>query len=215
MTTQIPVRTRKVVSRTRAALAREGGARQRYSRKRLRIGIERRMRDGWIPVAPATGARFEQVTLLRPTHPLAAVARAYLRGQRCFERARIEAALGRPLDSQAGAAALAAAGFGLLRQDGASIELRAADPRAARLVNRARLGRQGRGYRVERVLEAFLCLPPAATRRHAVTDERRLEVARLVRDEWQLDGDDLLNCRPVARLASAWTFAGTGPAVPA
>jgi hypothetical protein len=159
-----------------------------------------------VPVIPAGQSRHERVTVLRCNHRLAHVARAYLAGRPWFDRAMLEAALGRPLDSRAGAFALAAAGFALLRAEGDSIEVRAADPRVARLVNRARLGPQRRGYRVHRVLEAFLALPPRSQRRRPATDDRRLEVARRLQDDWLLDGDDLLNCRPFARLQSAWTL---------
>jgi hypothetical protein len=55
-------------------------------------------------------------------------------------------------------------------------------------------------------LEAFLYLAPKRLRRHTVTPDRRLEVALSLQSDWLLDGDDLLNCRPFARLASTWTF---------
>jgi hypothetical protein len=157
-------------------------------------------------VIPSGQSRHERITVLRRDHPLAAIARAYLAGRRCFDRSMLEAAVGRPLNTRSGAFALAAAGLALLRAEGESVELRAADPRVARLVNCARLGPQRRGYRVHRVLEAFLALPPRAYRRRPATDDRRLEVARRLQDDWLLDGDDLLNCRPFARLQSAWTL---------
>jgi hypothetical protein len=152
MTLQTRIRARNVISKTRAGWAREGGTGRRYSKARVRAALRARLRAGWVPVVPAGQSRHERVTVLRPGHPLAAVARAYLGGQRWFERAAIEKALGRQLDCREGAAALAAAGFALLRANGPALELCAADPRAARLVNRARLGPQRRGYRVRRVL---------------------------------------------------------------
>jgi hypothetical protein len=159
-----------------------------------------------VPIVPVGQCPHERVTVLGPEHPLAPLARAYGAGQRWFPRLEIEQALGRRVDSRAGAVALATAGFAMLSAADSRIELRAADPRIARIVNRARLGPQRRGYRIHRVLEAFLCLPPKKQRRHSATDDRRLEVARLMQSEWLLDGDDVLNCRPFARLSSAWTL---------
>lgn len=124
----------------------------------------------------------------------------------CFLGLRWRRPWATPLATRQWMAALAAAGFALLRVKGDRIELRAADPRLAALVNRARLGPQRRGYDVHRVLEAFLSLPPREQRRRAATDDRRLEVARQMQDDWLLDDDDLLNCRPFVRLGSAWTL---------
>ncbi len=145
----------------------------------------------------------ERITVLRCGHALATMARAYLAGTRWFERQAVEDALGRRLDTRQGAAALAAAGFALLRLDGGRVELRAADPRIAILVNRARLGPQRRGYQIHRLIEAFLTLPRKKKRRHPVTDDRRLEVARRLQDDWLLDGDELLDCRPLANVRLA------------
>jgi hypothetical protein len=206
MTTRMAVQNGEKKSKTRSAWAREGGARDRYSAARVRLALRARFRAGWIPVVPPGRSPYELVTVLGCDHVLATLARAYFAGERCFDRARIEDVLGRRLNSPQGADALAAGGFALLRADGTRLELRAADPRVARLVNRARLGPQRRGYDVHRVLEAFLVLPPRDKRRRAATDDRRLEVARLLQDDWFIDGDDLLNCRPFARLRSVWTL---------
>jgi hypothetical protein len=146
MRTPTRLRTRNVLSRTRAAWAREGGACRRYSLKRMRVALRARYRAGWLPVIPPGRSRSEQVTVLRRDHPLAVTARAYLAGERWFERKAIESGLGCRLDSRQGTTALAKAGFALLGVQGIRIELRAADPRVALLVNRARLGPQRRGY---------------------------------------------------------------------
>jgi hypothetical protein len=193
-------------SKSRVAWAREGGARRRYSSARLRAALRARLRAGWIPVVPSGGSHYERITVLCPNHALAAVARAYVAGERRFDRTVVEGILGCRLDSRSGADALAAAGLAMLWAEGERLELRAADPRVAQLVNRARLGLQRRGYDVHRVIEAFLALPPMGQRRRAATDDRRLEVARMLQDDWFIDGDDLLNCRPFARLRSLWIF---------
>jgi hypothetical protein len=148
------------------------------------------------------------VAALRTNHALAVVFRGYAAGVRYFDRERLEQALGRPLDSRAGASRLAAAGLGMVRMVGRLVELRATDPRTARLVNRSRLGPQLRGYRVHKVLEALLCLAPKAKRRRAVTEDRRLQAALLLADERLIDADDLLECRPFIRLRSRWFLPG-------
>jgi len=206
MTTLTPIRRKMAVSKSRLDWARAAGAGSRFSQSRMRAALRVRTRAGWVAVIPASGERHEQVTVLRSTHPLADTAREYHRGQRWFERAALEQALGQGLDTDPGVKALAAAGFALLGAEGLRVELKAADPRVAALVNRARLGPQRRGYKVHRIVEAVLCLPPKNKRRRPVTEDRRLEAAQRLQDDFCLDASDLLNCRPCARLCSTWTI---------
>jgi hypothetical protein len=146
------------------------------------------------------------VTVLRTSHPLAFIAREYTAGSHCFDRQRLEQALSQALDTRAAADRLAAAGIALIGVDGPVLELRPADPRVARLVNRARLGPQYRGYNVHKVIEAILYLPPKAKRRRAVTDDRRLKAALVLQDGWLIDCEDLLEGRLFVRLSSRWTL---------
>jgi hypothetical protein len=199
------VRSSNKVTKPRIAWAREGGAQLRYTAARVRQAFAARRRAGWLAVMPTTGPRHERVTLLRRDHPLAPVARACEAGCGWWDLAVLENLLCNRLDTREGAAELAAAGFALLQFDGTRVELCPADPRVARMINRARLGPQRRGYDVDRVIEALLCLPPRAKRRRHVTDERRLDAALRLQDQWQIDADDLL-CRPFVRLCSTWTF---------
>jgi hypothetical protein len=148
------------------------------------------------------GAPLARVVVLARTHPLAETAREYGRGTRWFHRECLEEALGLSLESRAGADALAAGGLALLRMDRPMVELRAADPRLARLVNRARLGPQQRGYDVRTVLEAVLGLPRRAKRRTVVTDSRRQRAAEVLRREWGIESEG----GPHVRLHSRWTW---------
>ncbi len=118
MMTQTCARASNVRSKTRAAWAREGGACVRYSTARVRRALRARQRAGWVPVIPPGRSVHERITVLRRGHALATIARAYLAGTRWFERQAVEDALGRQLDTRQGAAALAAAGFALLRLAG-------------------------------------------------------------------------------------------------
>jgi hypothetical protein len=164
-------------------------------------------------VGGAEGPRHQRLALLRRRtlsvhgHPLEFAARQYANGVRWFDRETLERALGHRLHTRRGATELARAGFGLVRLDGAKVELRATDPRLALLVNRARLGPQRRRYDEHRVLEIVLSLPPKAKRRRPATDERRLDAAQVLLTEWLIECDDLLGCRPFVRLCSQWTFA--------
>lgn len=196
----------EVVSRTRVAWAREGGARRRYSLRRVEKGFQRWRRAGWVVASSAEGPRHERLVALRNTHPLAPVARQYQAGERWFERRLLERSLRARLDTGAGSRALAAAGFGIVRLNGSQVELRAADPRVARLVNRARLGTSYRGYEAHRVVQALLALPPRTRRRRPLTDTRRLEAALRLQAQWLIDCDDLLDYRPLVRLHSSWRF---------
>ncbi len=195
-----------LLSRPRTYWAREGGARKRYTTARVRAALQRRRRAGWVAAMNPDGPRHERVTLLRLGHPLAFAAREYAGGQRWFDRKTLEVALGQGLDTAKGAKDLARAGFGLLRRDGDRVELRAADPRLALLVNRARLGPQRRGCDEHRALEAVLALPPKARRRRPANDDRRERAAEILHEDWLIDPDDLLACRPFVRLRSLWTW---------
>ena len=105
-----------------------------------------------------------------------------------------------------GAGNLAKAGFAVVATDGDWIELRAADPRAARLINESRCGRQVRGFGVRRVVEAFLSVRNPARTRINVNDDRRLLAAETLHDCWGIECDDLLVGRTRVRLFSAWTY---------
>jgi hypothetical protein len=86
-------------------------------------------------------------------------------------------------------------------------------PAVARYVNRSRFGGR-RGYDVHNVQEAFLALPPREQRRRKATDDRRLEVAHTLHDDWLIDCDDLLACRPFVRLRSQWILTPSETASP-
>jgi hypothetical protein len=196
-----------VANKTRAAWGREGGARRRYSTKRVEAAFAERRRDGWEIVRPANGPRFERIVALWGTHLLFPVARLYGLGVRWFGRGRLEEALGRGLDTRAGADGLAAAGFAIARVDGPQVELRAADPRTARLVNRARLGPQYRGYDARTVVEAVLALP-RGRRRSPITASRRERAAEVLEEVWGIGTVGLREGRPHVRLSSGWTRVG-------
>lgn len=206
MTTTEPVLNRQIESRSFSRLAKEGGARKRYSLARVRIALRKRLKAGWLPVTPAGRLPHERMVFVWREHPLADIVGAFICQQRWFLRTKLEAAIGQPLDSREGVLALATAGLAIMREAGLRIELRAADPRVAQLVNLARLGPQRRRYQVHRVLEAVLALPPKKKRRRSATIDRRMDAAHILQDEWLLNGDDLLNGQPLVRLSSDWAL---------
>lgn len=203
--------TTNILSKPRTAWAREGGAKRRYSTARVRAALQRRRRAGWLTAQPADGPRHERVTLVHPAHPLAFLHREWAAGVRLFECQRLERAIGRPLNCRATADDLAEVGFALVRVVGTQVELRPADPRTAHLVNRSRLKPAMGERQVRRVLAAVLSLPPKGLRQRRVTEERRRQAAEWLQQEWLIDGVDLLDCRPRARLRSFWLLAPGAP----
>jgi hypothetical protein len=156
---------------------------------------------------PWKGPTHEWVTVIRASHPLAFIVREYDANAGHFDQERLEQALGSRLNTQSGANRLAMAGFAIVRLDGTQVELRPADPRVARFVNRARLRPQhGGGYKVHRVIEAMLYLPPKANRRRKVTVDRRLKAYYILKEKWLINCDDLLDPRSTVRLVSCWSF---------
>jgi len=86
------------------------------------------------------------------------------------------------------------------------VELCAVDPRAARFINESRLGPQLRGFSTRRVIEAFMLVRSPRRCRVNISDDRRLITADVLREQWQIECDDLLSERRRVRLVSSWTI---------
>lgn len=129
---------------------------------------------GWLMVAPTEGPALERVVVVNASSTAYGVVRAYRNRTRWFGIDELSRVIGDPINERAGVLHLATLGLALHHIDGNRVELRAADPRAARFVNEARLGPQTRGFGVRRVIEAFLLVRPPERRRVNITDDRRL-----------------------------------------
>lgn len=163
-------------------------------------------KQGWLTAMSPDGPAFEKVAFVHEHHPMATVVADYGSGVRRFARGDLERSVGASVADLAGAANLAKAGFAVVGTDGDWIELRAADPLAAHLINESRCGRQVRGFGVRRVVEAFLSVRNPERTRVNVNDDRRLLTAEALHDCWDIDCDDLLAGRARVRLFSAWTY---------
>lgn len=171
--------------------------------KRVRWRLAER---GWLMAAPTEGPALERVVVVNAGSAAYGVVRAYGKGERWFAVEELSRAVGASISGRTGAIRLATVGLALLRVNGDRVELRSADPRAARFVNEARLGPQVRGFSARRVIEAFLLVRPPERRRINITDERRLLTADVLAKRWFIECDDLLNRRLCVRLVSTWAF---------
>jgi hypothetical protein len=189
------------------------GRRRRLTPRQMKEALRRLRVRGWLTAMSADGPAYEQVAAVHKTHPLARLLQDYNAGSRWFSRADVEGRLGLSVATRAGAARLAMTGFAVVRCRDDKLELRAADPRAARFVNEARCGAQLRGFGVRRIVEAFLSVRNPERTRVNVTDDRRLMAAEVLSERWNIECEDLLDGRARVRLFSAWTFDHTVRAV--
>ena len=89
-----------------------------------------------------------------------------------------------------------------------SVHLIAADPRGAKLVNESRHHTSRRGCNIRGLIEALLpCRDPSRSRVNA-TDTRRILVAEILDEEWDIDTEGLLEERAWIRLVSRWRVPG-------
>jgi len=182
------------------------GGRRRFTFPGFERALSEMQARGWNTPMPAIGPVFEKVAMVHRGHPLAAVISQYLSGGRTFDRATIESILGARLDTLRGARLLAKAGFGVLRCNGTQVELLAADPDEALLVNEARHHRALRGYSLRHVVGSVLHIRRPGTARVNLTDDRRLMAFDELQTKWGIRCDDLLSMRRRARLVSDWIF---------
>ena len=169
--------------------------------------VRRRLAEqGSIMAAQAEGPAFERVVAVNANNTAFGVVRAYREGERWFAIDELTCAVGTSIESERGAFRLATLGLAVLNLSGNQVELRAVDPRAARLVNESRCGRQVRGFGVRRVVEAILSVRNPKRTRVNVNDDRRLLAAEALHDFWEIECDDLLAGRARVRLYSTWTF---------
>lgn len=179
---------------------------KRLTVKQVERVIRRQQVRGWWTAMSADGPAYEQVVFIHEGHPLAATVKACIGGQRRFEQAVIDSAIGAPISTPIGAIRLAKAGFGIVSAAAGEVELLACDAHEARYVNEARCGVPVRGYAVRRIIEAFLHYRNPNRSRVNVNDNRRLAAAEALETKWGIACEDLLDGRKRVRLVSAWMF---------
>jgi hypothetical protein len=159
----------------------------------------------------AEGPLYERVPFVRADSALADLVRRYRAGERWFEIGALESLLKARISTAVGAARLARVGFAVVALRDERVQLRAADPRAALIVNEARCGADPDGYTANQLVEAFLLLRNPRRGGVRVTDDRRIKLDDVLKDDWGLRTEGLLTYEHRVRLRSRWTYNDVAP----
>ena len=157
---------------------------------------------GWTTAMPAAGPPFEKVAFVHAHHKLVRLVRRVRDGQEWFQEEQFNAELGGPWSAFWVMPQLAKIGLAVVDYGEGEVRLRPADPRAARFVNESRRQVSPKGFKIQRLIEAFLPVRDPCRR---VTDDRRLVLAEVLGESWEIEADDLLSERRRVRLVSPWT----------
>ena len=160
---------------------------------------------GWITAMPAAGAAFERVAFVHAHHALVGLVGHVRDGKEWFQEEDLSAELGGIWSAFWVLPQLAKIGLAVVDYGEDEVRLRPADPRAARFVNESRNNVGPRGYKIERLIEAFLPVRAPRCRDVRVTDDRRIALADVLDTSWEIGADDLFSERRRVRLASRWT----------
>jgi hypothetical protein len=191
-------------------ITREGTVKEGYGRRanvtfdRMEQALGTPPLANWVCAMPPVGDVYEQMVLVDRRTPLADIVREYASGRRAFSRKRIEALVGASISQESGAGALGELGFAVVACADETLELRAADPREAKLVNAARCGPYE--CQLGAVLRAFLHLQEAPGWRFQATSERRRSVVQRLRELWDVEIDWFVARGEMVRLRSAWMY---------
>jgi hypothetical protein len=160
---------------------------------------------GWITAMPADGPPFEMVAFVHENHRLAGLVSRVRGGQRRMGEDELRAELGGAWATSWTLPKLAKIGLAVVDYAADQVRFSPADPRAARFVNESRQKVSPRGYKIQRLIEAFLPVRDPRRSHVKVTDNRRLELADVLDTCWEIQAEDLLDDRRWIRLVSRWT----------
>jgi len=160
---------------------------------------------GWESAMPAEGPPFEMVSFAHSNHHLFPIVEFVRRGQAAVSIQEIETRTGDSWKSLSTLRALAKVGLAVSGCTETHLHLRGADVRAARLINESRHHVSRRGFRDRLLIEAFLPIRDPRRSHIKVKDDRRIAVAEILDEEWDIDAEDLLDGRRLVRLLSRWT----------
>lgn len=167
---------------------------------------------GWLMAAPAEGSALEKVVAVNASSPGYDVVRAYRNGERWFDVEALGQAVGASIKERDGALRLGTLGFALLRVDGDRVELRAADPGEARLVNEVRLTPHVRRFSARRIIGDVFHLRQPNRSRVNMTDTRGRRLKDALRENWFIECEGRpAHGRSRLGLLSTWSFAETPP----
>lgn len=161
---------------------------------------------GWATAMPPDGPPFEMVAFVHANHKLFELVGRVQDGQGWLDEDALNAELGGPWSAFWVLPQLAKIGLAVVDSGDGEVRLRPADPRAARFVNEARCGVSPKGYKIQRLIEAFLPVRDPRRSHLKVTDRRRLALAEVLDEKWEIEADDLFTDRLRIRLVSRWTL---------
>ena len=160
---------------------------------------------GWLTAMPADGPPFEMIAFVHQNHPLAPLVQRVRGGQDRFDEEDLRAELGGGWAEFWVIPQFAKVGLAVVDYAEGEVRLQPADPRAARFVNESRRQVSARGYKIQRLIEAFLPVRDPRRSHIKVTDDRCLELAYILDTKWEIEAEDLLSNRRRIRLVSRWT----------
>jgi hypothetical protein len=176
-----------------------------FTEKHSTRAFRSKQRRGWTTTMPAAGPPFEMVAFVHTNHPLVNLVRRVREGQEWFDEDILNAELGGPWATFWVLPKLAKIGLAVVDNGNGEVRLRPADPRAARFVNYSRSQAGPKGYKIQRLIEAFLPVRDPRRGQLNVTENRRLALAEVLDEKWEIDAEDLFTDRRRVRLVSRWT----------
>ena len=182
-------------------VARACNGRRRVGRRLAYRASETFGRFGYVHALPAFGPAHEKLAMVPLRHPLGPFVQSVRRQQNVFTAKDLARALGRRVDSREGLAALARAGLAVSAANNGLVELAAADPRAAAIINARRWGPSRSGTSIKKVVEAFA--PGAPVKRVGAV---RVVDAGIAMARWGIDSADVLDRPRRVHLKSSWQF---------
>ena len=150
---------------------------------------------GWLTAMPADGPPFEMVAFVHQNHPLAPLVQRVRGGQDRFDEEDLKAELGGAWAAFWVIPQLAKVGLAVVDYAEGEVRFQPADPRAACFVNESRRQASERGYKIEKLMEAFLSDRDPRRSYIKVTDDSRLELAHVLDTRWEIEAEDLLSNR--------------------
>ena len=174
----------------------------RFTERQSTRAFHSKEQRGWITAMPTTGPALEKVAFVHAHDKLVELVRRVRDGQEWFQEEELNAELGGPWSAFWVLPQLAKIGLAVVDYGEGEVRLRPADPRAARFVNESRRHVSPKGFKIQRLIEAFLPVRDPCRR---VTDDRRLVLAEVLDGKWEIEADDLFGDRRRVRLVSRWT----------
>lgn len=195
------------VTRQALMLAELSGAR-RFTDGQSLLAFREKRKRGWISAMPGDGPPLQVIAFVHRNQSLFELVREVGEGRAWIPGDRLDRYLDEPWTALRALRSLARVGLAVGGFAEGSVHLIAADPRGSNLVNESRHHTSRRGCNIRGLIEALLpCRNPSRSRVNA-TDTRRILVAEILDEEWDIDTEGLLEERAWIRLVSRWRVPG-------